>query len=34
MRTWLTTASLTSVNLPVFAAAGSVTDGLLKYDAV
>jgi hypothetical protein len=30
MSTWLTTASLTSVNLPVRAAAGKVTDGLLK----
>ena len=32
--TWLTTASDTSVNRPVRAAAGSVTDGLLKYEAV
>jgi hypothetical protein len=32
--TWLTTASLTSVNRPVRAAVGSVAEGLLKYDAM
>src|ERR1700691_1569222 len=34
MARWLTMASLTSVNRPVRAASGSVTDGLLKYEAV